>query len=383
MSSFSVPVYILLALLSPKVVLPPSLRFFFVGFLCCAVTYTCYVWVPAISGSAVIWDYDTMVGYVAFLIALPCVMRVIGWSVGDATFWWKICLVYVCLGMQALVGVMLFPMAQSMTDVQKTICVMIVIPLYCELMLTFQRLIVRSLSEHHESAAGFLLAPTLLNKSMAGRYMIALIQRPSLAFFSAMRIPMWNEDWRDRQIYKLLWRCSREKRHGNFHDPTRHPRNVSLRERVLQLEVIFNLSSTFTTGILILMLGISTDGRHAPDSGAMALNIMMQWLGICVTHLFDVLYSSAFLHRPFLAVANLNFRGYHLALAALSILGWGAFLAVHLPSLLARVPLLMTNNNGSEPTWLFLTEDVVAAMNSSAICAQFPSATAYAAFMGC
>ena len=49
---------------------------------------------------------------------------------------------------------------------------------------------------------------------------------------------------------------------------------------------------------------------------------------------------------------------------------------------LGRVPRVDTTGD-REPTWLFLTEDVVSALNVSAICAEFPSATVFAQRMGC
>jgi hypothetical protein len=109
----------------------------------------------------------------------------------------------------------------------------------------------------------------------------------------------------------------------------------------------------------------------------------MQWLGLCVSHLLNVLFSSVVLCRPFLAVAHRNFRRYHLALAACSMANMATIVSVFVPFGVARVPRVMQNDNGSDPTWLLLTADVVEAMNTSALCAQFPSATAFAAFNGC
>ena len=48
-------------------------------------------------------------------------------------------------------------------------------------------------------------------------------------------------------------------------DPTKHWRNISLRERYLHAELVFNLIFTFTCGFFIWWIGMSLDGENPPD----------------------------------------------------------------------------------------------------------------------
>jgi hypothetical protein len=132
----------------------------------------------------------------------------------------------------------------------------VVLPVVYEFTLTLQRLIVRSFSEHHESAAWVLLATTLAGKSLVGRFLVATMRSSAFTFLGALHLPIISEDWRDRQLYRLIgWCCGTDRPEeparsthqrwqrrttssasalspdGKFEDPTRYWRNVSLRER--------------------------------------------------------------------------------------------------------------------------------------------------------
>jgi hypothetical protein len=201
-----------------------------------------------------------------------------------------------------------------------------------------------------------------------------------LAFVANLHVPLVSEDWRDRQVYRALAWCSGAR--GSFNDPTKHWRNVSFRERYLQAEVVFNLNFAPTSGFFIWWLGISVDGQNAPDIAEVVTNVLAQYLAVCMTTFFDVMYTEVVMRRPMLMTVHRNFRGYHLFLACLPIWTWSMFVRNYIAPLLRRMPHA-NRTSGRDPTWLFLTEEVLAAVNVSTICAEFPSATAFAEHYGC
>jgi len=309
-----------------------------------------------------------------------------------------------------------------MSDKEKLVHVMVVVPVIFEFVLTLQRLMVRSFSEHHESAAWVLLATALAGKSLASRFLVATMSSSAITFLGALHLPIISEDWRDRQLYRLIgWCCGTDqpeeparstadalsldgefkdpKKHqrwqrrtsssasalspdGKFEDPTRYWRNVSLRERYVQAEFIIGITFTFTTGFFIWWLDISLDGVNPPNAAAILTSIFVQLLGLTITHVGDVLYTEIVLCRPMLVVVHRNFEGYGTFLALLILYCCATTISTILPSTLGRLPRL--NSTGDrEPTWLFLTEDVVSALNVSAVCAVFPSARAFAQDRGC
>jgi hypothetical protein len=150
----------------------------------------------------------------------------------------------------------------------------------------------------------------------------------------------------------------------------------------VQAEVVLGITFAFTAGFFVWWLDISLDGVNPPDASEILNNIQVQLLGMFMTHLFDVLYTEVVMRRPMLVVVHRNVRGYHFFLAFLIFTSWTMTAALFLPLTLGRVPRVSSTGN-REPTWLFLTEDVVSALNVSAICADFPSATAFAQYMGC
>jgi hypothetical protein len=150
----------------------------------------------------------------------------------------------------------------------------------------------------------------------------------------------------------------------------------------VQAEMILSISFTFTTGFFIWWLDISLDGVNPPDVAAILTSILVQLFGLSITHLGDILYTEVVMRRPMLLVVHRNFRGHVMFLVFLLVASSAHTASSVLGSTLGRVP--RTNSTGSrEPTWLFLTEDVVSALNASAICAEFPSATAFAQYKGC
>jgi hypothetical protein len=150
----------------------------------------------------------------------------------------------------------------------------------------------------------------------------------------------------------------------------------------VQAEIILGISFTFTTGFFMWLLDISLDGVNPPDAAAILTSIFVQLLGLTITHVGDVLYTEVVMRRPMLLVIHHNFQGYGLFLALLVSINCATTLSALLPSTLGR--LARVNSTGDrEPKWLFLTEDVVSALNVSAVCAQFPSARAFAQHRGC
>jgi hypothetical protein len=145
----------------------------------------------------------------------------------------------------------------------------------------------------------------------------------------------------------------------------------------VQAEVVLGITFTFTAGFFIWWLDVSLDGVEPPDISAILTSIVVQLFGLFITHLGDVLYSEVVMRRPMLLVVHRNFRGYDLFLCLLIFTMWAETSHGILGSTLGRVPRVDTTGD-REPTWLFLTEDVVSALNVSAICAEFPSATVFA-----
>jgi hypothetical protein len=233
---------------------------------------------------------------------------------------------------------------------------------------------------HHESAAWVLISGPLVLKSLTGRFLTSLIRSSSLTFLAAVHVPIVSEDWRDRQLYRAIAWCSGAR--GTFNDPTKHWRNRSFRERYLQAEVAFKLMSTPTIGFFIWWLNISLDGTTSPDGADIITNAVVQWLGVLISHFGDALYTEVIMRRPMLITVHHNFRGYHLYLAYVCFETFAVFVLVWSSPFLGRIPQ-SNSTSGGEPTWLFLTDEVAAAMNVSAVCAEFPSATAFAEYYGC
>jgi hypothetical protein len=217
-------------------------------------------------------------------------------------------------------------------------------------------------------------------KTLSGRFLVSLIRSSSLIFVANLHVPLVSEDWRDRQLYRAFAWCSGAR--GSFNDPTKHWRNVSLRERYLQAEVIFNLIFAPTAGFFIWWLDISLDGENPPGGADTVTNVLMQYTALLFTSCFDALYTEVIMRRPMLITVHRNFRGYHLYLAYLVFVQWISFIRNLTSPFLGRMPQA-NRTSGREPTWVFLTEDVLAAVNVSAICADFPSASAFAEFYGC
>jgi hypothetical protein len=105
-----------------------------------------------------------------------------------------------------------------------------------------------------------MLSAALITKSIVSRFLVATMQSSAFTFLGALHLPLVSEDWRDRQLYRLIGWCfgtdyptraddaSESKKSsvgaktkkssvsalspdGKFQDPTRHWRNISLRER--------------------------------------------------------------------------------------------------------------------------------------------------------
>jgi hypothetical protein len=144
------------------------------------------------------------------------------------------------------------------------------------------------------------------------------------------------------------------------------------------LKLIF----TLTSGFLIWWLAISLDGENPPDGAEIITNVMVQWIGLSITHFGDALYTEVIMRRPMLITVHRNFRGYYLFFAYLGMANSAGFVRYWLTPILGRVAQA-NQTSGREPTWLFLTDEVLAAMNVSAVCAEFPSATAFAEYYGC
>jgi len=308
------------------------------------------------------------------------ISRKIGCRISDSTFWWKYMLLNMCHFLLIRIVYLILRSVPFFSDVGKVAYILVAHPILFELFLTVQRLLVRSLHEHHESAAWVLMSSLLVVKCLTGRFLASLIRSSSLVFLAALHIPFVSEDWRDRQVYRAIHRCSGSR--GSFNDPTKHWRNMSFRERYLQAEVLFKLMFTPTTGFLIWWLNISLDGTNPPDGADIITNAVVQWLGVLISHFVDALYTEVIMRRPILITVHRNFRGYHLYLAYVCFEQLAALVCLWAAPFLGRIPQA-NHTSGGEPTWLFLTDEVVAAMNVSAVCAEFPSAAAFTEHYGC
>jgi hypothetical protein len=239
-------VAVLLALVSSRIVLP-SIRIVVPVCCVCAVTLgQLNIFMAPATGSTLFWNI-VQLSNVIVVLAVAWLARSIGRRVGDGTFWWKFILFYFVYYIVLLyTNNFIIEKIPSMSDENKVVHVAIVIPIIFELELTVQRLIVRSFSEHHESAAWVLLSQSLATKSAFSRFMVATIRSSGFTFLCALHFPLGSEDWRDRQLYRLIKRCcGTTQPEGTsavdalspdlkFDDPTRHWRNISLRERCMQ-----------------------------------------------------------------------------------------------------------------------------------------------------
>lgn len=151
----------------------------------------------------------------------------------------------------------------------------------------------------------------------------------------------------------------------------------------MHAEVVLALSATLTSGCFIWWVNISLDGETPPDVTHIVSNTLIQEVGILSTHVIDAVYTEIILRRPFLSVVRHNFRGYSICLAVLGVGMWAMVVSSLLPRTLARRVQPGANTTDLERTWLFLTNDVLAAMNVSDLCNEFPTATAFAAYSKC
>jgi len=374
------------AMVAANVTVPLAVKYLTIPFAAWLANTVLSFWVVHKAGAPphLWWDYANPLTLIPMWIinftAHLCFFRTIGRRINDSSFWWKYMLLWFISNLiLPTVVFQIWVRVPYFSDTGKAAYVVIAHPIIFELFLTAIRLLIRSLPEHHESAAWVQIALPLVGKTLSGRLLVSLIRSSGLAFIANVHLPLVSEDWRDRQLYRAFAWCSGA--HGPFNDPTKHWRNVSFRERYLQAEVVFNLIFAPTSGFFIWWLGISLDGENAPDLAEVVNKVLVQYLALCFTTFWDALYTEVIMRRPMLITVHRNFRGYHLYLAFLPIYAWFYFRKAVSP-LLGRMPLA-NRTEGRDPTWLFLTEEVLAAINVSTICAEFPSATVFAEYYSC
>jgi hypothetical protein len=315
----------LLSLLPPKIVLPPVLRIVPVCYACHLAWIQCAVFIPPATGNTLLWTNIDAIMFLPLALAHVLPARIISQRVADPTLWWKLLLMTFSRFGQAAAGAILIERAPTFSDAQKTLYILFVHPLIFEFFLTLERLIVRSLTTHHESAAWVPLSVSLASKMLLARFWASLIRRPDMAFVASWHVPIdkiASEDWRDRQLYRLFQFCcgSRASRlsnaDGSLDDPTKFWRNASLSERLLQAEVVLNIVFTVNCGFLIWWLDISIDGLNPPEIGDILSSVAIQWLDLCAMHFVDVFYTEVVSRSPMVQVVHLNFRGYRVPVGA-------------------------------------------------------------------
>jgi hypothetical protein len=212
-------------------------------------------------------------------------------------------------------------------------------------------------------------------KNVQVRLIIALMHSPRIIFLaSSVQLPNnFYNDGRDRFIYRLFNRLSASPASAalNANDPTRAPRNQTLRLRLLHVETMIEIICTVMAAFIVLSYGISLNGIDPPAVADVLLNAAIQLVAECLQSLACNLFYVVVLRHPTLSVPLLRMQGFSLVLIVLTVVVWCNAASVSLP-------ITLGHRAQSSASWVFLTDDFLKDQNASALCAAYPEAFGFA-----
>jgi len=224
------------------------------------------------------------------------------------------------IGIPVLYDKMLWAEILKPGDTFKFIFSVFINPIVWEFVLVVSRILARALAHVHESVLPCLPAIVMSMKKMLGRFVIGLIEDPTLVLWASILLgiaeflQITSLAVRDKMVYKYC--CSGMASTG---DPFAAMKKARLlRARNAHMETVLEICFTILASMIVMIVvDVSIDGVRSPNVGMLLLSVFIQIACEVVVDFACCAWLTVIVKQPLVAIAHLNFKGWTLWLIVL------------------------------------------------------------------